>query len=79
LFVVGPGNKALQRDVTAERSSGSNWVVTAGLNSGDRVIVQGLANVKPGAPVKPVSATTPQRIAPPKPGEAPAGSERKGR
>ena len=79
LFVVGPGNKALQRDVTAERSSGSNWVVTAGLNPGDRVIVQGLANVKPGAPVKPVSATTPQRIAPPKPGEAPAGSERKGR
>lgn len=78
LFVVGPDNKAMQRTVTADRSTGSNWVVTAGLKAGDKVIVQGLANVKPGAAVKPVASNSPQRIEPPKKGEKPASAERKG-
>ena len=66
VIVVGPGNKAVQRKVTAERTEGSYWVVTQGLNEGDRVIVQGLGKLKPGQGIKPVPASTPQRVeAPP--------------
>jgi membrane fusion protein (multidrug efflux system) len=39
--------------------------VTQGLNPGDKIITQGLAQVKPGQPVKPVAANTPQRVVPP--------------
>ena len=65
LFVVGPGNKAISRQVKAERTQGAFWVVTGGLKAGDRVITQGTANLKPNAPIKPVPADQAQRIAPP--------------
>ena len=68
VLVVGAGNKVEQRPVTAERTLGANWVVSAGLKSGDRIITEGTANAKPGQPVKPVPAGSPQRIAPPPPG-----------
>lgn len=41
------------RQVTTSGVQGQNWVVTKGLNVGDRVIVDGLAKVKEGMPVKP--------------------------
>ena len=62
LFVVGPGNRAVQRTVQADRALGTNWVVTGGLAPGEKIIVQGTANLKDGAPVKPVPASTPQRL-----------------
>lgn len=68
LYVVGPGNRAVQRQVTADRAEGQNWVVTQGLNPGDRVIVQGLLpTLRPNAVVRPVPTNTPQRIQPPSP------------
>lgn len=75
VYVVGAGNKAERRKVTADRASGANWVVTAGLRPGDRIITQGLANLKNGTAVKPVPQSAPQRIAPPKGGSGggPAG------
>ena len=75
VFVVGPNNKAVQRSVTAERTQGAEWVITKGLKPGEKVIVQGLANVKANAPIRPVPANTPQRIAPPPPGAAPGQSK----
>ena len=66
VFVVDAGNKAAERKVKADRTLGSDWVVTEGLKPGDKVIVQGLAKIKPGAPVKPVPASKPQVVAPPK-------------
>lgn len=65
VFVVGPNNIAVQRKVAAERTQGSNWVVTQGLKPGDRVIVQGTANLRPNAPIRAVPASAAQRIAPP--------------
>jgi len=62
LFVVGPGNRAVQRVVVADRTDGANWIVTQGLAPGEKVITQGLANLRDGAPIKPVPASTPQRI-----------------
>ena len=61
LWVVSPGNTAVQRTVVAERTSGPNWVVTQGLATGERVITQGVGNLREGAKVKPVPAGTLQR------------------
>ncbi len=65
VWLVGAGNKAERRTVTAARTVGSNWVVTAGLRNGERVITQSTGMLRPGAPLAPVAADTPQRIAPP--------------
>ena len=70
IYVVGAGNKAERRTVTAVRTLGANWVVTGGLKPGDRIITQGTANLKGGMPVKPVPASAPQRVAPRKEGAA---------
>jgi membrane fusion protein (multidrug efflux system) len=76
LFVVGPGNRAVQRVVVADRTQGQYWVVTQGLAAGERVITQGLANLKDGAPVKPVPASSPQRIRTGPPGGKAPGANR---
>ena len=60
VFVVGAGNKAELRPVTATRTLGDKWVVTGGLSRGDRLITQGLGKVKPGLPIRPVPDSTPQ-------------------
>ena len=67
LFVVGPGNRAIQRVVVAERTQGQYWVVTQGLAAGEKIITQGTANLRDGAPVKPVPAGAPQRVKAPPP------------
>ena len=64
LFVVGPGNRAVQRVVVADRTQGTNWVITQGLAPGEKVITQGLNNLRDGAPIRPVPASAPQRLSP---------------
>lgn len=77
LWVVGPGNRAVQRVVVADRTQGTYWVVTQGLAPGEKVITQGTANLRDGAPIKPVPATSPQRVKAPPPGAPrPAGASR---
>ncbi len=61
VWVVGPGNRAVQRVVVANRTQGQYWVVTQGLAPGEKVITQGTANLHDGAPIKPVPASAPQR------------------
>jgi membrane fusion protein (multidrug efflux system) len=78
VFLVGPGNKAVRRQVRADRTQGSDWVITGGLRAGDKVITQGLANLRDGAAIRPVPANAPQRIAPPPPGAAGAQGQGKG-
>ena len=39
------------RPVTTTGSQGNNWIITEGLNPGDKVIVDGIAKVKPEQPV----------------------------
>jgi len=65
IFIVGPGNKAVRRTVTATRTVGANWVVTDGINPGDKIITQGVGKVKPNQPVVPVPAGTPEKIGAP--------------
>lgn len=45
------------RPVVAAQTIGDKWLITSGLNVGDKVIVEGLQKVRPGAPVKPVAIT----------------------
>lgn len=53
MVVDGDGMAAL-RPVEVGRAHGSKWVINAGLQAGDHVIVDGLQKVRPGAPVTPV-------------------------
>jgi membrane fusion protein (multidrug efflux system) len=73
VWIVGPGDKAVPKTVAADRTLGAYWVVTGGLHPGDRIITQGTGNLRPNAPVRPVSADTPQRLQAP-PARAPQPS-----
>jgi len=53
VFTVGPDNKAQMRTIVTGDRVGDGWIVTQGLKSGDKVIVEGLQKVRPGAPVQP--------------------------
>jgi membrane fusion protein (multidrug efflux system) len=55
-LVVNAQGKVEQRIVVTSRTVGPNWLVTSGLNAGDRLIVEGLQRAKPGMPVKVVAA-----------------------
>lgn len=66
VYLVGSDNKAARRKITAERTVGTNWVVTGGLKAGERVITQGLGTLKQGANIKAVPASTPQQVGAPK-------------
>jgi membrane fusion protein (multidrug efflux system) len=56
VYVVTAGDKAEQRTVVASRRIDNDWVVDSGLTAGDRVIVDGIGKVRPGAQVRPVLA-----------------------
>jgi membrane fusion protein, multidrug efflux system len=53
VLTVGPGSKAEVRNVVLGDHAGTNWIVEQGLKPGDRVIVDGLMMLRPGAPVSP--------------------------
>jgi membrane fusion protein (multidrug efflux system) len=55
VMVVGADDKVEERTVQTAQSLGDQWVVSAGLASGERVIVEGLQRVRPGAQVQPLS------------------------
>lgn len=51
VMVVGGDDTVEARSIKAERSIGDQWVVTEGLGAGERIIVEGLQKVRPGARV----------------------------
>lgn len=52
VLVVNAQNKVEKRDLALDRAIGNDWLVTSGLTSGDRVIVEGLQMLRPGTQVK---------------------------
>ena len=56
VMVVDKEDKVAERVVTADRAINGEWLITAGLTAGERVVLDGLQKVKPGAPVKAVPA-----------------------
>ena len=76
VLVVGPGDKAVQKTIKADKTIGDSWLVTAGLAPGEKIIVEGLIRVKPGQKVVPVPAGSPPRKR--SPGAAGSGGGRSG-
>lgn len=53
LFVVNADNRVELRDVQVEAAPANQWRVLAGLNAGERIIVQGQQKLRPGDSVSP--------------------------
>ena len=53
VMTVGPGGKVVPKPVETGNWIGSDIVVTGGLQDGDRVILDNLVKLRPGAPVQP--------------------------
>lgn len=54
VFVIGKNNIAEVRRIKTGASHQEKWVVLEGLNTGDKVIVEGIQKIRAGAPVIPV-------------------------
>lgn len=52
VWVIGADGKALRRQLQASRAIGDRWLVDAGLEVGERVIVDGMQGLIEGAPVQ---------------------------
>jgi membrane fusion protein (multidrug efflux system) len=52
-MVVKPDNTVEQRNVQVSQTVGNRWLVEGGLLPGDRVVVEGLQKIRPGAAVLP--------------------------
>lgn len=59
-LLLNKDNKVEQRVLNTGAAVGDKWVVDAGLVPGDRVIVEGLQQVQPGAPAVAVPAAAPK-------------------
>ena len=70
VLVVGDDNKVAERTVTTARVIGNDWLIDTGLRAGERVILDGVQKVRPGAEVKPVEVSAEQSSAA---GQAAAG------
>jgi membrane fusion protein (multidrug efflux system) len=57
VYVIASGDKAEERQVVVSRRVDNDWVVDSGLTAGERVVVEGIGKVRPGAQVRPVLAT----------------------
>ncbi len=58
VLIVDAEGKVLQRMLTLDRAIGNTWLISTGLAPGDRVIVEGMQKVRPGASVKVVAFAT---------------------
>lgn len=58
VYVVGEGNKVKQQMIQINGISGLNYVVTSGLNVGDKVVVEGIMKLRPDMEIVPQTAAT---------------------
>jgi membrane fusion protein (multidrug efflux system) len=59
-LVVDDSGVVQLRQLTLNRAIADQWLVSGGLQAGDRLIVEGMMKARPGAPVKPVPWGGPQ-------------------
>jgi multidrug efflux system membrane fusion protein len=57
VMVVGPDDKAVYREVTLGGTANGLRIVTGGLVPGERIVVNGLQRVRPGALLAPQPAS----------------------
>lgn len=56
VYIVTADNKIVQRPVKVSRTSGDKWIVTSGIEPGERIVIEGLQRIRPGASVRVVEA-----------------------
>lgn len=61
--VVGDDGKLVRKPVTTERAIGDRWLVSAGLQGGERIAVEGQQKVAPGTAVQTVPAEAVKTVA----------------
>ena len=54
VLIVGADNKAALKIIQTSRTLGADWVVNSGIAPGDKIIVDNLQKIRPGASVTPV-------------------------
>ena len=59
VYTVGPGDKVHIVNVTLGPQHGPDWVITSGLQPGDRIILNNLQKLKEGVPISPHQTSTP--------------------
>ena len=59
-LVVDEAGKVQQRMLTLNRAIGDQWLVSSGLSAGERLIVEGMMKVRPGADVKVIPWSSPK-------------------
>jgi membrane fusion protein (multidrug efflux system) len=57
VLVVGADGKVVKKPVQDEGLRNNQWVIISGVNTGDKIIVQGSSKAKPGQQVKAVAAS----------------------
>jgi membrane fusion protein (multidrug efflux system) len=55
VYVVGSDNKVALRSVVLGQRVGQDYIITEGVKSGERIVVEGLQKVRPGDTVNPTS------------------------
>jgi len=55
VYVVAAGDKVESRQIVTSHRLDNEWVVASGLAAGDRVVVEGIGKIRPGALVRPVA------------------------
>jgi membrane fusion protein (multidrug efflux system) len=57
IYIIDQNDAVASKDIQIDQSKGEDWIVTSGVEKGDRVIVDGFQRIAPGAKVTPVSAS----------------------
>ena len=68
VLALGAGDTVEQRLVMPGERIGSLWLITSGLQAGDRVVVEGQQKVRPGAKVNPETTVIEEKETPVVPG-----------
>lgn len=57
VYVVGKDNKVTQREIkVANENDGQNYIVLSGLESGERIVIEGVNTLKSDMVIKPITA-----------------------
>jgi membrane fusion protein, multidrug efflux system len=71
VYLIEADNVARARQVRLARELDDGWIVRKGLQSGDRIVVDGVIRVRPGNVVRPVPVAPPATVASPAAGSRP--------